>query len=145
MEKQPEQFSSGMTIADLRKERGENQSEFGAHLELSAGKVSEIETGMRPVSLRVALAIENLSVLNGQARIDAATLNDDVKKARGACVAVCHSSDAPAECQGADAAASPADDPDVSFFHNAGFSAADLAASTGNAGEISRHNEGVHG
>jgi transcriptional regulator with XRE-family HTH domain len=71
-----------MTILELRKERGESQAEFGLSLGLNASKVSEIETGLRPVSLRVALKIEELSILDGVPRIDAAALNDDVARAR---------------------------------------------------------------
>lgn len=67
-----------MTIADLRRERGETLEAFAVKLGLSSkGQASDIERG-GPCSLRVALTLEELS--NG--RIDAATLNADVAAAR---------------------------------------------------------------
>lgn len=71
--------SPRMTVADLRRQRGESLEEFAATLGLkSKGSASEIESYGR-CSLRVALTIEELS----DGRIDAAWLNPDVAAARG--------------------------------------------------------------
>lgn len=78
------------SIVDLRKSMGMTQSEFALAIGLSTkSKVSEIEKNNR-ASVDVALAIEALSVRDGRARIDAASLNDDVAKSREACTAICH-------------------------------------------------------
>lgn len=67
------------TIADLRRELGLTQLEFGVKLGLaSKASVSLLERGLSPCSLRVSLEIERLS----GGRIDAAMLNDDVRLAR---------------------------------------------------------------
>lgn len=67
------------TIADLRAELGLSLEAFGERIGLSSkGNVSLIERGRLTPSLSVALAIEKLS----GGRIDAATLNDDVRAAR---------------------------------------------------------------
>ena len=66
-------------IGALRAELGLTLSEFGALIGLaSKGQVSQVEHGKFPCSLPVALEIERLS----GGRIDAADLNDDVRKAR---------------------------------------------------------------
>lgn len=68
-----------LTIADLRAELGLSLEAFGERIGLlSKGNVSMIERGLLTPSLPVALAIEDLS----GGRIDAATLNDDVRAAR---------------------------------------------------------------
>ena len=110
-----------MTILELRKERGESQAEFGLSLGLNASKVSEIETGLRPVSLRVALKIEELSILDGVPRINAAALNDDVARARAACAGGCASGD-----------------DEAVLDHAALDNASDAPASTGQIGQMSR-------
>lgn len=75
-------------IAELRAELGLTQEEFGARIGLAnKASVSLLESRRREqCSVDVALAIEALSVradLNGGApRIDAARLNEDVRKAR---------------------------------------------------------------
>ena len=144
-------MEQAFNIFDLRKSMGMTQSEFALAIGLTTkSKVSEIEKYGK-ASVDVSLAIENLSILNGVARIDAATLNDDVKKARGACVAVCHSSDEPEVCQGGDASASAADSASAGDCasqgdgsdHAASFTPRPAPLSTGNAREISRHSEGV--
>ncbi len=75
-----------MTIDILRRELGLNQDNFARKIGLSnKGSVSVIERG-GPCSLQVALAIEELSRgADGVARIDAASLNDDVAAARARC------------------------------------------------------------
>ena len=66
-------------IGALRGRLGLTLAEFGARLQLkSAGEVSMIERGLRPISAMTALRIEALS----EGRIDAAGLNDDVRAAR---------------------------------------------------------------
>lgn len=78
--------SGGLTIAELRAELGLTQEEFGAKIGLAnKASVSLLENGKRgQCSVAVAVAIEDLSVLNGVARIDAAALCDDVRLARAA-------------------------------------------------------------
>jgi transcriptional regulator with XRE-family HTH domain len=68
------------TIADLRRELGLTQQEFGERIGLpNKTSISLLESGKRPnVSAAVAVAIEELS----GGRIDAAALSDDVKIAR---------------------------------------------------------------
>lgn len=69
---------SGMNIAELRAEMGVSQEEFAALIGLSSkGNVSIIERENR-CGLRVALKIEQLS----GGRIDAASLNDEVRVSR---------------------------------------------------------------
>ena len=62
---------------------GINQGEAGKIIGLSPSKVSEIESGKRPISVKVALAIEELSA----GSINAADLNDTVRAARSAMTA----------------------------------------------------------
>ena len=77
---------STLSIQDLRTELGLTQEEFAVRVGLSSkGGMSKIERGIDPVSLSVALAIEELSIKDGAARIDAADLNADIAKARAAC------------------------------------------------------------
>jgi DNA-binding XRE family transcriptional regulator len=72
-------------IAALRGELGLTQLEFGERIGLAnKASVSLLERGLIPCSLRVALAIEELS---GR-RIDAAMLCEDVRLARGPVSAV---------------------------------------------------------
>jgi len=66
-----------MTVAALRSELGLTLAEMGERIGLSKSQMHEVENSGR-ASLRVALEIERLS---GK-RIDAATLNDDVRAAR---------------------------------------------------------------
>ena len=67
-----------MNIAELRAEMGVSQEEFAALIGLSSkGNVSIIERENR-CGLRVALKIEQLS----DGRVDAATLNDEVRLSR---------------------------------------------------------------
>ncbi len=75
-----------MTIDILRRELGLNQDNFARRIGLfNKSSVSIIERG-GPCSLQVALAIEELSRgADGVARIDAASLNDDVAAARARC------------------------------------------------------------
>jgi len=69
---------SGMNIAELRAEMGVSQEDFAALIGLSSkGNVSIIERENR-CGLRVALKIEQLS----DGRIDAASLNDEVRVSR---------------------------------------------------------------
>lgn len=69
-----------MLIADLRKELDLSLEAFGARVGIaSRGRMSVIERENQ-CSLAVALAIEELS----EGRIDAAGLNDDVRRAREA-------------------------------------------------------------
>ena len=76
----------GLKIVALRREMQLSQSDFGEMIGLaSKGKVSVLESTGR-ASLPVALKIEELSIQNGVPRIDAAALNDDVARARMACV-----------------------------------------------------------
>ena len=66
-------------IADLRRETGLTQSDFGLRVGVTnKTTMSMIERGALPCPVRVALAIEALS----EGRIDAAGLNDDVRAAR---------------------------------------------------------------
>lgn len=77
---------STLSIQELRAELGMTQEEFAVRVGLSSkGGMSKIERGIDPVSLSVALAIEELSIRDGLARIDAADLNADIAKARAAC------------------------------------------------------------
>lgn len=138
-------MEQAFNIFDLRKSMGMTQSEFALAIGLTTkSKVSEIEKHGK-ASVDVSLAIENLSILNGAARIDAAALNDDVRKARSACLAVCHSSDEPAVCEGGDASASAGDcaSQGDGSDHAASFTQPPAPLSTGNAREISRHSEGA--
>jgi DNA-binding XRE family transcriptional regulator len=67
-----------MNIAELRAEMGVSQEEFAALIGLSSkGNVSIIERENR-CGLRVALKIEQLS----EGRVDAASLNDEVRLSR---------------------------------------------------------------
>lgn len=69
-----------LTIEALRRELGLNQTEFALKIGLAnKASVSLLERG-GPCSLPVALAIEELSC----GRIDAAKLNDDVRRSRHA-------------------------------------------------------------
>lgn len=104
-------MTTPLTIADLRSELGLTQTEFAVRLGLSAGgkpTVSLWETGAREVSFDAALKIEQLS----SGRIDAATLNEQVARAR----------------------ASISDNEP----HRAGCSRVEAAASTGPAAPLSR-------
>lgn len=76
-----------LTIAALRAELGLSQQEFGERIGLpNKTSVSLLESGKRPnCSARVAVAIEQLSMVDGVARIDAAELSEDVKVARHGC------------------------------------------------------------
>jgi transcriptional regulator with XRE-family HTH domain len=66
-------------IAALRQERGESLAEFAAAVGCSSkGRMSEIERGRASPTVAQALRLEQLS----DGRIDAATLNDDVRAAR---------------------------------------------------------------
>lgn len=65
-------------IAALRASLGDTGEQFGARIGLSKSRVSELETGKYACSVRVAIAIEDLS----GGRIDAASLCDDVRLAR---------------------------------------------------------------
>lgn len=66
-------------IANLREELGLTQIEFGERIGLAnKASISLIERGLAPCSLRVAVAIEELS----GGRIDAAGLNEDVRLSR---------------------------------------------------------------
>lgn len=74
-------MTEALTIAGLRSELGISLDLFAQRLGLnSRSRASEIERGA-PVSLPVALKIEELS----GGRIDAAQLNADVAAARAAC------------------------------------------------------------
>ena len=74
------------TIASLRAELGMTLEEFGAAVGISSrGQMSVIERGLADCSLITALNIEQFS--NG--RIDAATLNRDVRMARASCAGGC--------------------------------------------------------
>lgn len=71
--------SCALSISALREELGMTQIEFGERIGLSnKASVSLIERGLAPISLRVAVAIEELS----GGRIDAAGLNEDVRLSR---------------------------------------------------------------
>lgn len=66
-------------IAELRRERGQTLVQFAEDLGIrSVGHLSQIIRGESPVSFDIALKLEELS---GK-RIDAATLNADVARAR---------------------------------------------------------------
>lgn len=68
-----------LSIVALREELGLTQLEFGERIGLAnKASVSLIERGLGPCSLRVAVAIEELS----GGRIDAAGLNEDVRLSR---------------------------------------------------------------
>lgn len=83
-------MTHSISIKALRNELGLNQLEFGALIGLAnKASVSLIETGARSPDLDQALAIENLSIVDGVPRIDAALLNDDVARARAACAGGC--------------------------------------------------------
>lgn len=72
-------MATPLTIADLRRERSESLEQFAAALGLRGkGGMSRMERGLMPVSLDVALKLEELS----GGRIDAAALNGDVARAR---------------------------------------------------------------
>lgn len=119
---------AGPAIVALRREMGLSQTEFGAAIGLaSKGKVSVLELSGR-ASLQVALKIEDLSRVDGVPRIDAAQLNDDVARARAACVGGCAMPEPTAECHGGDAVAS----------HGFADSGTCAAASTGLSAEMSR-------
>jgi len=71
--------ADALSIAGLRRELGLTQAEFAERIGLvNKASVSLLERGLTPISLRVALEIERLS----DGRIDAATLNADVRLAR---------------------------------------------------------------
>jgi len=81
MMRNPTDQADPMGIAALRRRLGLTQSEFGEKIGIaSKGDVSMIERGLRPISLRAALAIESLS----DGAIDAASLCDEVAAARAA-------------------------------------------------------------
>ena len=71
-------------IASLRATRGETLEQFGAAIGVSSkGRISEMENGLRRVTVRQALAIERLAAETpGAVEIDAADLNEDVAAAR---------------------------------------------------------------
>lgn len=70
-----------LSIRDLRLELGLTLDQFGEKVGLSSkGQLSLIERNGGPCSVRVAVAIETLS----GGRIDASTLNDDVRLSRAA-------------------------------------------------------------
>lgn len=76
----------GLKIVALRREMQLSQSDFGEMIGLaSKGKVSVLESTGR-ASLPVALKIEELSMRDGIPRINAAVLNEDVARARIACL-----------------------------------------------------------
>ena len=71
-----------LTIASLRAELGLTLREFSKVIGFaSLGNLSMIERGA-PCSPALALAIERLSIKNGEARIDAASLNKTIDAAR---------------------------------------------------------------
>jgi len=66
-------------IADLRRELGLSQTEFGLQIGMpNKASVSLLENGLRACPVQVAIAIERMS----GGRIDAAALNEDVRLAR---------------------------------------------------------------
>lgn len=71
-------FPDMLTVAALRAELGLTLVQLGGLVELSKSQMHEVEAVNR-ASLRVAIAIEKLS----GGRIDARSLNDDVRLARG--------------------------------------------------------------
>jgi transcriptional regulator with XRE-family HTH domain len=72
-------MSNHLSIRELRDELGLSLADFAKATGIaSKGRMSEIERGTILPPLHVALAIERLS----GGRINAATLNDDVKAAR---------------------------------------------------------------
>lgn len=76
-----DQGTPPLGIAALRDELGLTQLEFGEKIGLAnKASISLIERGLAPVSLKVALAIEELS----GGRIDAASINEDVRLSREA-------------------------------------------------------------
>lgn len=70
-----------LSISDLRAELGLTLAELGEKVGLSKSQMHDAERTGR-ASLRVAIELESLS----DGRIDAARLNDDVRKARVVCV-----------------------------------------------------------
>ena len=84
MDPTPIDPAAPFTVAMLRAELGLTQEAFGARIGLAnKASVSLLESGRRDqCSLRVALAIEELSAKDGEPRIDAADLNDDVRASR---------------------------------------------------------------
>ena len=86
-------MSEPLTIASLRAELGLTLADFGERIGLSKSQTHDAEATNR-TSLRVAVEIEALS----EGRIDAADLNDDVRKARHG-IAITPSSAPPATGQ----------------------------------------------
>lgn len=72
-----------LTVAGLRAELDLTLAAMGERVGISKSQMHEVESTGR-ASLRVALAIEKLSVLDGAPRIDAARLSEDVRIARHA-------------------------------------------------------------
>lgn len=73
-----------LTVAALRTELDLTLAQMGERIGLSKSQMHEVEATNR-ASLRVALAIEALSIVDGTARIDAADLSEDVKLSRHGC------------------------------------------------------------
>ena len=80
----PLKFGVG-AIGQLREELGLTLEGFASKVGLkSKGQLHQIENGAR-CSVKVAIAIEALSVADGAPRIDAADLSEDVKLSRHGC------------------------------------------------------------
>jgi DNA-binding XRE family transcriptional regulator len=70
-----------LTVAALRAEMELTLAQMGELIGLSKSQMHEVESTNR-ASLKVALAIEALSVIEGKPRIDAGALNEDVRLSR---------------------------------------------------------------
>jgi transcriptional regulator with XRE-family HTH domain len=104
MEQELSTLNIGSKIVALRREMQLSQSDFGEIIGLaSKGKVSVLESSGR-ASLPVALKIEELSIQKGFPRIDAAELNEDVARARMACLGECAEVHSPTDTQEAETA-----------------------------------------
>jgi transcriptional regulator with XRE-family HTH domain len=80
-------MTESLTIAALRKERGWTLAEMAPRcLVPTKGRMSDIENGKANCTPEQALAIEGLSIRDGVARIDAATLNATVAMVRSGSV-----------------------------------------------------------
>jgi hypothetical protein len=116
-----------LSISDLRKEKSLSLARFAELIGLSSkGNASSIERSNR-ASLSVALKIEELSMVDGVPRIDAASLNDDVARARS-------TPNGGGDCQGGDISV-------VTSEHVIGDSSASGDAATGQSVQLSRDNE----
>lgn len=80
METQATPLSIGSKIREWRTARQLSLSDFADAIGMSKGKVSEMERDLFRPGVTAALAIEELS----EGRIDAAELNDDVRRSRHA-------------------------------------------------------------